>query len=253
MTCASYRSVTRYCGFVRHNSGGLKFVNPEQVLYGLVGWTVFIFSIIIHENAHGLAAERFGDPTARMLGRITMNPLPHIDPVGSVVLPLLAYLGQIPIIGWAKPVPVDSANLRNPIVHNAYVAAAGPASNLLLATLATLFYVVVLVVYKHVPGLSANGGNSFIFFRLLLESAIVVNCVLAIFNLIPIPPLDGQWILFRYLPSRYAEMLAAIRPYGFIILIGLLWTGLLGRIIQVPLEFLAGGFIRIARTTASML
>jgi Zn-dependent protease len=228
-------------------------VNPEQILPGLLGLVVFIFSVIVHENAHGVAAEHFGDPTARMMGRITMNPLPHIDPVGSVILPLLAFVGGIPFIGWAKPVPVDSSNLRNPIVHNAYVAAAGPASNLILAAAATLLYVVVLVVFKHVPGLSESGGNTLLFFRVLFEMAIVVNCVLAIFNLIPIPPLDGHWILFRYLPPRYAEMLAAIRPYGFFILIGLMWTGVLGMIIRLPYHFLAEGLINVARTTASAL
>ena len=94
---------------------------------------VFVFSVVVHENAHGLAAERYGDPTARQMGRITMNPLPHIDPIGSVMLPLMALAAGLPFIGWAKPVPVNSANLRNPLVHNAYVAAAGPASNFLLA------------------------------------------------------------------------------------------------------------------------
>lgn len=228
-------------------------MNPQEVLQGLLGLVVFVFSVIVHENAHGIAAEHFGDPTARSLGRITMNPLPHIDPIGSVVLPLLAYFWHIPMIGWAKPVPVESSNLRNPVVHNAYVAAAGPASNLILATLATILYTVVLIVFKRVPGLYESAGNSFIFFAQMFELAIVINCVLAIFNLIPIPPLDGHWILFRYLPPRYAEMLAAIRPYGFFILMGLMWTGVLGMIVRVPYTFLAEGLIRVARTTASAL
>jgi Zn-dependent protease len=219
----------------------------------MVGLVVFVFSVVVHENAHGLAAARFGDLTARMSGRITMNPLPHIDPVGSIILPILAFVGGLPFIGWAKPVPVNSANLRNPVVHNAYVAAAGPASNLILATLATLLYIVVLLAYKYMPGLHDGGGNSLLFFRLLFEMAIVINCVLAIFNLIPIPPLDGHWILFRYLPPRYAEMLAAIRPYGFFILILLLWTGVLRMIIALPYRFLAGGLIDLARTAASAL
>jgi Zn-dependent protease len=228
-------------------------VNPEHVLEALVGLVVFVFSVVVHENAHGLAAERYSDLTARMMGRITMNPLPHIDPVGSVILPILAFMGGIPFIGWAKPVPVNSANLRNPIVHNAYVAAAGPASNLLLAALATLLYTIVLLAFKYIPGLHGAGSNSFLFFRLLFEMAIVINCVLAIFNLIPIPPLDGHWILFRYLPPRYAEILAAIRPYGFFILIGLLWTGVIRMIIMLPYRFLAGGLIELARSVASAL
>ena len=197
-------------------------MNPDQILQVLVGFVVFVFSVVVHENAHGIAAERYGDPTARMMGRITMNPLPHIDPVGSIILPLLAFVSGIPFIGWAKPVPVNSANLKNPIVHNAYVAAAGPASNFLLAIAGTLLYIVVLLFYKHIPGLAESGANSLIFFRALFTSMILINLVLGIFNLIPIPPLDGHWILFRYLPPRYAEILARIRPYGFFILILLL-------------------------------
>ena len=211
----------------------------------LVGFMVFVFSIVVHENAHGLAAERFGDPTARDAGRITMNPLPHVDPVGSVVLPLFAFVSNIPFIGWAKPVPVNSANLRNPIVHNAYVAAAGPISNFLLALAGTLLYMVVGLVYNHVPVLDAGGGNSLHFFRVLCEAIIKINCILGIFNLIPIPPLDGHWILFRYLPSRYARTLAAMRPYGFFILIGLLWTGIIWIIIGPPYTIMTGFLFKL--------
>jgi Zn-dependent protease len=215
-------------------------VDPNQVLEILVGFVVFIFSVVVHENAHGLAAERYGDPTARMMGRITMNPLPHVDPIGSVVLPLLAFVGGIPFIGWAKPVPVDSSNLRNPIVHNAYVAAAGPISNFLLAIAGTIGWIIAGLLFKHLPMLQADGGRSELFFYILFSRLILINCVLGVFNLIPVPPLDGHWILFRYLPPRYAHFLAAIRPYGFFILIALLWTGVIGIIIQVPLSFLYG-------------
>jgi Zn-dependent protease len=224
-------------------------LDPEHVLEFVVTFAVFIFSVIVHENAHGLVAERFGDPTARMLGRITMNPVPHIDPVGSIIMPLLMFWSGIPLIGWAKPVPVDSSNLRNPHVHNAYVAAAGPASNFILAILGTLLYIVVLLFYKHMPSLQAGGGNTLLFFRTLCLSMIQLNCVLGVLNLIPVPPLDGHWILFRYLPSRYGAILAAMRPYGFFILILLLWTGGLRLILGFPLHFLVGnllGFVRAA-------
>ncbi len=215
---------------------------------------VFVFSIIVHENAHGLTAERYGDRTARDLGRITMNPLPHIDPIGSIILPLMAFVSSIPFIGWAKPVPVNSANLRNPVVHNAYVAAAGPISNFLLALAATVLYIVVLLVYKHVPFLAAGGGaNSLLFFRTLCQSMIQINCVLGIFNLIPVPPLDGHWILFRYLPSRYAAMLAAMRPYGFFILIALLWTGVIRIIIWLPWQVMTGFLFSMVKLAVGAL
>ena len=228
-------------------------MSAEEILERLVTFVVFIFSIVVHENAHGLAAERYGDPTARASGRITMNPLPHVDPVGSVLLPLMAFVSAIPFIGWAKPVPVNSANLRNPIIHNAYVAAAGPASNFILAILGALLYIVVLLVYKHIPGLQDSAGNSLLFFRSLCEGMILINCVLGVFNLVPVPPLDGHWILFRYLPPRGAAVLAAIRPYGFFILIGLLWTGALWLIIGPPLQFLSGILFNFVRAVVGAL
>ncbi len=214
---------------------------------------MLIFSLVVHENAHGLMADRFGDSTAREMGRITMNPLPHIDPIGTVLLPALMMLSGVPLIGWAKPVPVNPANFRNPIVHDAYVAAAGPISNFILAVGGTVLFIIVGLTFKHFPGLRDSAGNSFVFFQLLCVSLIQINCVLGIFNLIPIPPLDGHWILFRYLPSRWASMLAAIRPYGFFILIALLWTGVLGRIIIVPMELISGGLFGLVKTAVSAL
>jgi Zn-dependent protease len=213
-----------------------------DILTAAVGLVAFIFSVIVHENAHGLAAERFGDPTARELGRITMNPLPHIDPVGSLLLPVAAFLAGLPFLGWAKPVPVNPANLRNPVVHNAYVAAAGPASNFLLAFAAALLWIVVGVAFKYVPGLMENGERSLLFFNTLCSSMITLNCVLAIFNLLPIPPLDGHWIMMRYLPPGPREALASVGRWGFFILIALLWSGLLWRIIGPPLALVVSGY-----------
>jgi Zn-dependent protease len=224
-----------------------------QILQVLVAAVALVFSVVFHENAHGVAAEHFGDTTARDLGRITMNPLPHIDPVGTVLIPALGILSGIPIVGWAKPVPVNPANFRNPVVDDAYVAAAGPASNFLLAAGGTVLLIVVRVVFKHVPALQENSGNTFLFFQLLCVNLIQINCVLGIFNLIPIPPLDGHWVLARYLPSKWAGMLAAIRPYGFFILIMLLWTGALGWIIKFPVEYIAGGLFRVVQYAASVL
>ena len=201
-----------------------------------VSIVAFLFSVIVHENAHGLAAEHFGDPTARHLGRITMNPIPHLDPIGSVLLPITAAITHVPLLGWAKPVPVNSANFRNPVVHNAYVAAAGPISNLLLALVSSLLWIGVALFFKHVPGAAVSGERSLFFFNTLFYSMIQVNCVLALFNLLPIPPLDGHWILMRYLPAGPREALASIGRFGFIILILLLWSGAIGIILGPPLR-----------------
>lgn len=230
-------------------------LSPEQLLQFLVGYVVLVFSIVVHESAHGLAAERYGDPTARELGRITLNPLPHLDPIGTVLIPLIMIITpyRIPLIGWAKPVPVNSANFRNPLVHDAYVAAAGPISNFFLAVAGTVLYIVVLLAYKHVPALQDGGGNSFLYFRILCTSIITINCVLGVFNLLPIPPLDGHWILLRYLPSRWAAVMVAIRPYGFFILIFLIWTGVLHLIISLPLQFIAGGLFTVASAVVGFL
>ncbi len=214
----------------------LEFLN-ENVLMIAVSYVAFLFSLVVHENAHGWTAERFGDPTARDLGRITMNPLPHIDPMGTVILPLASAIWQIPLLGWAKPVPVNSANLRNPVVQNAYVAAAGPASNLLLALATTIVWIIVELLFAHVPGLAVSGERSHLFFNTLCFAMIRVNCVLALFNLLPIPPLDGHWILMRYLPPGPREALASIGPYGFFILLALMWTGVLNRILWPLVTF----------------
>jgi len=208
----------------------------------IVAFAVFIFSIIVHENAHGVVAGYFGDPTARAMGRITLNPLPHIDPIGSILLPVVAVASHVPLIGWAKPVPVNPANLRNPLVHNAYVAAAGPVSNLLLALVGAVLWIVVGVAYKHLPALAAHGEATWYFFSTLFQNVIVLNCVLAVFNLMPIPPLDGHWILIRFLPSGPREAVARVGRFGFLILLALLWTGALWWIIGPPFRLAVAGY-----------
>jgi len=207
-----------------------------EVLPQVLGFVVFIFSIIVHENAHGLAAEYFGDPTARSMGRITMNPVPHIDPVGSVLLPMFALVSGVPFIGWAKPVPVDSSNLRNPLKNGAWVAAAGPISNFILAFLGAILWIIVELVFKHNPGLYETGAQTLLFFKTLCYSLITFNCVLGIFNLLPIPPLDGHWILIRFLPRGPREAVASVGRFGFIILLAMLWTKALWWIIGPPVN-----------------
>ena len=207
----------------------------------IVGYVVLIFSIIVHENAHGLAAEYFGDRTARALGRITMNPIPHVDIFGSIIVPLVA-MWQGFMFGWAKPVPVNSANLRNPVVHNAYVAAAGPFSNLCLALGGSLLLIVVALVFELVPGLDARTSRSFDFFKTLCGALITWNTVLAIFNLLPIPPLDGHWILMRFLPPGPREMFASVGRFGFLILIALMVSGFLWQILKIPVALTINGY-----------
>jgi Zn-dependent protease len=213
----------------------------------------FIFSVVVHENAHGLTAEHFGDTTARDMGRITMNPLPHIDPIGSILLPLVGRLSGVPFIGWAKPVPVNSANLRNPVVHNAYVAAAGPASNLLLALACAILWIGVVALFRHVPAFAANGERSLIFFNTLFSSMINVNCLLAVFNMVPIPPLDGHWILIRYLPPGPREAVASVGRWGFLVLMVLLWSGLLWRVIGPGIQLLASAYYALVMRAVAAL
>lgn len=173
-----------------------------------------ILAITLHEAAHGLVAYRCGDPTARQLGRVTLNPLKHIDPFGTIVLPGLLLLLRVPFVfGYAKPVPVNFRALGNPRRDMVLVAAAGPATNILMAVAAGLL--AHLVVY--LP--SAAGQWSL----LNLENAIMINVVLAIFNMIPLPPLDGGRVAVGLLPDVLAAPLARLEPFGMAILLGLLF------------------------------
>jgi len=171
---------------------------------------ILFFSIVLHEVAHGLMAERHGDPTARMMGRITLNPLVHIDPVGTILLPLIMIVFGSPFIfGWAKPVPINPRNLNNPKRDMMWIALAGPATNFVLSLfLALIFRVLVR------PGTIAET---------ILFYGVTINLVLAFINLIPIPPLDGSRILSGLLPDRYNFRLAQLERYGFIILIPILF------------------------------
>lgn len=193
---------------------------------------VLLFSLTIHEMAHAVTADWYGDPTARRLGRISLNPLVHLDPVGSVLLPLMAfYLGGF-IFGWAKPVPVNTANLQNHRRDFLVIAAAGPASNIVMAIGAS-------ALLGLVPGgLGAAEGTPAVLATLLLFM-VQFNLILAVFNMLPIPPLDGGNVLAGLLPETLAASYdRLIRPFGFLILIVLMATGWLSRIIGPPYSML---------------
>ncbi len=185
----------------------------------LVAFFVLIGSLTFHEAAHAWTANRLGDPTARMLGRLSLNPAVHIDVIGTIVFPLIALMTGVPLIGWAKPVPVDMRNLRAPRRDFAVVALAGPVSNLLLATIGA-------VVVNMLPGDSAGAlretavANALILF-------VVVNVLLAVFNMIPVPPLDGGNMLLGILPEPLAAVLDQLRQWGFLVLYLLMFSGIL--------------------------
>ncbi len=179
---------------------------------------ILIGSLSVHEAAHAWTADRLGDPTARLLGRLTVNPLKHIDLIGTVVFPLLAIMSGFPLIGWAKPVPVSMANLRSPRRDFAIVALAGPVSNLLIA-----------VVLAGVVSVAATESSALL--GDLLIRAVVMNVLLAVFNMIPVPPLDGGNVLAGLVPESFAQVLDGFRQWGFILLYVLLFAGVLERVV----------------------
>jgi Zn-dependent protease len=194
---------------------------------------VLLFSLTIHEAAHAWTANRLGDPTARLLGRISLNPLVHADPIGTIVFPLIAAISGAPLIGWAKPVPVSVARLGHPRRDYMLVAAAGPASNLVLALVAAiaLRLLTVTPVTLGEPNISAPVAS-------LLSQLRQLNVLLAVFNMMPIPPLDGGNVLSGLLPRSLAGTFNLIRPYGFMLLYALMLTGTLSVLIGPPYIFI---------------
>jgi Zn-dependent protease len=194
---------------------------------------VLLLSLTVHEAAHAWSAEKLGDSTARMLGRVSLNPAVHIDPIGTILFPLIAILTNLPVLGWAKPVPVNILNLRrNWKEKYMVIAAAGPASNLVLATIAA---VLLLVVGPENQFLDSGREAPL---ALFLRRMVVINVFLAVFNMIPVPPLDGGNVLSGLLRGQASEMFDRLRPYGFLILYGLLLTGVVDRLIVPPAEAL---------------
>jgi Zn-dependent protease len=199
-----------------------------------IGFLVLLFSLTVHESAHAWAAWRLGDPTGRLLGRVSLNPAVHVDPIGTILFPLLAMVSGLPLIGWAKPVPVDILKLKHYRRDFALIAAAGPLANLLLAVVAALGVFAVRHAPLGVVGQVDVSGP----LGLLLATLLRLNILLAVFNMLPVPPLDGGNVLAGLLPDRVANLYDLLRPYGFIILYALIFTGIFMRVVGPPYRLL---------------
>ena len=185
-----------------------------------------LFAITVHEAAHGYAARHFGDNTALMMGRITLNPLKHIDPVGTILMPVMLYFATSGafLFGYAKPVPVQFGNLRNPKRNMVWVALAGPLSNFVQAILWAVAMVALVAFDVDEP-----------FFLKMAQAGVLVNLVMCAFNLFPLPPLDGGRVLVGLLPWKQSQMVSRVEPYGFFIVLALVVTGLVGTYWLQPL------------------
>lgn len=193
----------------------------------LLTLSIFFFAVIIHEYAHGWIAWRRGDSTAKDQGRLTLNPLAHIDPIGTIFLPLILLVTHSPVVfGWAKPVPVNFLSLKDPKKDMIWVGLAGPTANILVAILLSFLLKFFIL----------TGGSMLL---AILKTGIIINLVLAIFNILPIPPLDGSRVAMGMLPRELAMQYAMLEPYGFIIIFGLLYLGIVGRVIWPLVMYLA--------------
>ena len=202
-----------------------------------------LLAITVHEAAHGYAARHFGDNTAYALGRITLNPIKHIDPIGTIAMPLmLLFAGSPFLFGYAKPVPVQFGNLRNPKRDMIWVALAGPASNLVMALMWGIVYYLLQGAEVSEP-----------FFNKMAQGGILVNAVMFAFNLFPLPPLDGGRILVGLLPYKYAELASRVEPWGFFIVLGLVVVGVINAIWMTPMMNVTYGLIDLVLSPLSML
>jgi Zn-dependent protease len=220
---------------LRFSQRGLNlFVLPDiNVAQVVLAFIVLLFSLTVHESAHAWTADRLGDPTARLLGRVSLNPIVHADLVGTVLFPLVALVSHLPLIGWAKPVPVNVRRLRHERRDYVLVAAAGPASNLVLAVAAALILRALPIspVILGEPNVSAPVAS-------MLSLGVQLNLLLAVFNMLPIPPLDGGNVVSGLLPETLALRFDRIRPYGFLLLYALMFTNGFQYLVLPPYLFL---------------
>lgn len=189
---------------------------PPNVADFFLYMIVFLFSLSLHEAAHAWMAERFGDPTGRYLGRVTLNPIPHIDLFGTLIFPAIGFFTEAPMFGWAKPVPWNPRNVVDRRKADIWISAAGPISNVLLL-------IGFIVIYKLFRLYDSSGsdvlGSAVVPLFRMCQIGVQLNVILAVFNMLPIPPLDGSWILPHFLPRGLAQAYERIRPYGFLILL----------------------------------
>jgi Zn-dependent protease len=226
----------------------LELFRNIDVVSVLIQFSVLLFSLSIHEASHAWMADRCGDYTARYLGRVTLNPIAHVDPIGTLLFPLIQMFTGFPLIGWAKPVPVNSLHFRNPRRDQILVSLAGPGSNLLAAGVAF-----ALLVGLKMSSLQANGIiiNMIVMTHIPRENSILapllgllffafeINLALALFNVIPIPPLDGHWVLYEMLPYNAAKALERVSSYGILLLYALMILGLFSFIFW-PIRLMLG-------------
>ena len=229
-------------------------MNPENIVYRTAVWIIpLVIAIVFHEVAHGLAARALGDPTAQEQRRLSFNPIRHVDPVGTVILPLGLAIAGAPVFGWAKPVPVIAQRLRNPRWGMVAVALAGPGMNLALATLTA---VAIGVIGATAGGTAPVGVAGFVLANLV--NFLLVNVFLAIFNLLPMPPFDGGHVVEGLLPRPLAAQYAKIGRFGFLLLILVLvvlpmvfpGADLVGRVVGPPAQAVIGWFLALATAIA---
>ena len=204
-------------------------MNFELVLRIALHLIAVVMAIVFHEVAHGYMALRLGDPTARNLGRLTLNPLAHIDPIGTILVPLVSVLLSGMAFGWAKPVPINPRNFRNPFRGMLFVALAGPGMNIALALGATVIGRLLLIIVPQTLNIRTPsfGTNLLIALFTVLAYLVIFNLFFAVLNMIPIPPLDGSRVLTYFLPTEGRRIMLRLERYGFFIVIGLLYLGML--------------------------